>query len=104
MEDLNPTKTPENSLRFRRGSIKLSGDYLERGSLEEIKVIFSIFYPKWITPCYETARGDFNYYGYSEHFREIEDAVKAPEYMIWFKTLTDGSIIFDKVEEVINKF
>ena len=102
MENLNASV--EHPIRFRRGSIRLSEDHVEKRSLEEIKALFSIFYPRWITPNYEIAGGELIYYGYSEYFREIEDAVKAPEYMIWFKTLPDGSIIFDKVEEVINKF
>lgn len=68
-------------LKKRRGLIKLSKTFLDN-DIELVRMLFSNFYPVSIVSDYLYMNDEIHYYGYSEHFEEVEEATIAPEYMV----------------------
>ena len=70
-----------NELKHKRGLITVSKELLDIISIEEIKLLFSNFYPVNIELI---QFGKLRYYGYSEHFDICDDELMLNEYVAIF--------------------
>lgn len=94
---------PQNTFRNRRGQIHFSKEMIfENPSAEELKLIFTNFFPVSIVQDHRTVfYNTVVMYGLSPHFREIEETEPIPEYQIYFK-LDELGTHFDRIEEIVN--
>lgn len=88
---------------MNKGIIKIHPDMLNDifNNVNLTKAFFSNFYPIYIDD-----KIDFNhyltYYGYSEHFDEVDESGEVPEYNIWLINDENGVTKFNKFEKVLN--
>lgn len=73
-----------NDLKKRSGVIRFNPVLIETMSIAEIKLFFSNFY---IVNTDLVEFMDIQYYGYSEHFREVEEAEISPQYEVIINSL-----------------
>lgn len=72
----------------RKGFFVVRGSY--RRSMTEMEALFQGFIPVQIE--YSVLNDETRFYGYSEHFREIDQGHVVPEYIPTIKRLDDGSV------------
>jgi hypothetical protein len=107
-QNLNNAETPKlgisdvssRTLRKNRGMVVFSREFLTDNPTEDfLKVVFSNFFPVAMQDDHTFGEyGRIKMYGYSQHFREIEECEAAPEYEI-FVMRDGGSLRFDKMVE-----
>jgi hypothetical protein len=69
--------------------------------LDLLKAVFSNFYPIAIEPDHTFSMyGKLKMYGYSEHFREVEEDVIIPSYEFIFTRDGNGNIYFKEAKEI----
>jgi hypothetical protein len=107
-QNMNNAETPKlgisdvssRTLRKNRGMVVFNREFLTDNPTEDFfKVVFSNFFPVAIQD--DHVFGEYSrikMYGYSQHFREIEEGEAAPEYEIF--VMRDGDRLkFDKMVE-----
>ena len=87
-----------DNLTKRRGKIIFSNELLEIPSKENFTAIYSNFFPYAITENYSTPN-TIAMWGYSPHFKEIEEWQGIPQYEMMFYRDESG-IVFDGMVEV----
>ena len=87
-------------LKHKKGLVKITKDLLDDMPIKVIKMLFSNFYPISIDSNFLYISNAIHFYGYSEHFEEIEEETVIPEYIITIHSDDKGipkSIEFDKI-------
>jgi hypothetical protein len=91
-----------SNLLNKIGKIKIAGELIFETPEEKIlKALFSNFYP--VSTEIDHSCGwnrDVYFYGYSEHFRDIEDGKVIPAYDFVFKRDEKGDVFFDSCIEL----
>ena len=100
-KEITESITSEN-LRKHRGMIIFSREFLTQNASEEtLKEIFSNFFPMAMESDHSFSMYEkIRMYGYSPHFREIEETERCPEYEMRMTFDSQGGK-FEKMIEII---
>ena len=85
----------------RRGEIRVSKDYMLQSNSEELKAIFSNFYPIGIDICNKNNFYDYIvYFGVSPLFDEVEEYQAMPRYDIVLHREENGEVKLEEFKRV----
>lgn len=91
----------DENLKKRRGIVKFVSSIANNPTESKMRAIFHNFFPFAIESDHSFCMyGGLIMYGFSPHFREVEENEEVPEYAIWFKVVDDLDQ-FDKMVEKV---
>ena len=90
-----------SDLKKRRGRIVITREVLDDPNEKALRAMFLNFFPVATENNHDyNMYGAVTFYGYSPHFREVEEGELMPEYIVTFERRENGEILFKEVEEV----